>query len=160
MNERFNIIGQKKFLKEEKSRPKCFYVTLQCWNVVNCGFLVIPTEQRNEEILFFGGEKYLFFQNKWRFYRHVVIKFEICIWWIRWAPIDRIDNHKCKVSCVLVFMGDTLCKLLSFVQIKKREKHLWVRVTLSKSSTPPWLLVTFFNCTNGTKLRKAFHVIH
>ena len=107
----------------------------------------------------FLGRSIFFFQNKWRFYRHVVIKFEICIWWSRWA-IDRIDNHKCKVSCVLVFMCDTLCNLLPFVQIKKCEKHLWVRVTLSKSSTPLWLLVTFFNCINGTKLRKAFLVIH
>ena len=135
----------------------CYFTMLKCCE------LRIPrdtywTEEWGNTV--FWGEKYLFFQNKWRFYRHVVIKFEICIWWIRWAPIDRIDNHKCKVSCVLVFMGNTLCNLLSFVQIKKREKHLWVRVTLSKSSTLPWLLVTFFNCTNGTKLRKAFHVIH
>ena len=57
MNERFNIIGQKKFLKEEKSHPKCFHVTLQCWkNVVDCRFLVIATERRNEGILLFWGE--------------------------------------------------------------------------------------------------------
>ena len=28
----------------------------------------------------------------------------------------------------------------------------------SKSSTPPWVLPRFLNCTNGTKSRKAFHI--
>ena len=31
----------------------------------------------------------------------------------------------------------------------------------TKSITPPWMFFTFFlNCTNGTKLRKASHILN
>ena len=42
---------------------------------------------------------------------------------------------------------DVLHDLVLFVQFKKREKHQWRSVTLSKSNTPPWFFFTFF--TNG-----------
>ena len=41
-------------------------------------------------------------------------------------------------------MCDALRDLVPFVQFKKREKHLWRDVTLSKSNTPPWVFFTFF----------------
>ena len=52
---------------------------------------------------------------------------------------------------------DTFLDLLRFVQSKKREKHLWKRVTFNKAET--LLKVTrlygcflsFLNCINGTK---------
>ena len=64
-----------------------------------------------------------------------------------------------KVTC------DALRDLVPFVQFKKREKHPWRRVTFSKVET--LLKVTllhgcfsrFSNCANGTKSRKASHII-
>ena len=60
---------------------------------------------------------------------------------------------------------------MPFVQFKKREKHSWRSVTFSKVadfSLPATLLKAtllrgcfsrFLNCTNGSKLRKASHMI-
>ena len=46
--------------------------------------------------------------------------------------------------------------LVPFAKFKKREKHPWRCVTFSKIETPSWVFFTvFFNCTNGTKSRKA-----
>ena len=55
------------------------------------------------------------------------------------------------------YICDTFLDLLRFVQSKKREKHLWKRVTFSKAET--LLKVTllygcflsFLNCINDTK---------
>ena len=50
------------------------------------------------------------------------------------------------------FQSDALRNLAPFVQFKKREKHPWKSVTLSKvaeacnftkSNTPPWVFSTF-----------------
>ena len=62
-----------------------------------------------------------------------------------------------------------LSDLVAFVQLKKREKHPWRRVTFSKvagSKSATLRKVTllhgcfsrFLNCMNGTKSRKAPHV--
>ena len=55
---------------------------------------------------------------------------------------------------------DGLRDLLSFVQIKKREKHLWRSVSfnsyrLLKVTLLHVCFVYFLNCRNGTKLRKT-----
>ena len=49
-----------------------------------------------------------------------------------------------------IYIWDALRDLVPFVQIKKRKKHPWRSVTLSKvagftkSNTPPWVFFTFF----------------
>ena len=45
------------------------------------------------------------------------------------------------------------------MQFKKREKHPWRNVTFSKSDNPQLVFSRFLNCTNGTKLRKASHLL-
>ena len=45
---------------------------------------------------------------------------------------------------------DALHDLVSFVQLKKHEKHPWCNITFNnvegftKSSTPPWVFFTYF----------------
>ena len=52
---------------------------------------------------------------------------------------------------------DTFLDLLRFVQSKKREKHLWKRVTFNKAETLLKVrrlyecFLSFLNCINGTK---------
>ena len=61
--------------------------------------------------------------------------------------------------------------LVPFIQFKKREKHPWKNVTFSKVAgfSPVTLLTVtlphgcfsrFLNCTNGTELRNASHILH
>ena len=74
-----------------------------------------------------------------------MIKFETYIWWGRWNPTDMMGSRK----------SDTLRDLLPYVQIKKKHgKHPW------GCNIFPWVFFTFWNCTNGTKLHEASHVIH
>ena len=59
--------------------------------------------------------------------------------------------------------GDFVCDVLRYlvpsVQLKKREKHPWLRAcNFTKSSNPPWVLLTFLNCTNGTKWCNVSHL--
>ena len=59
--------------------------------------------------------------------------------------------------------------LVPFVQFKKREKHPWRSVNLSKVAgwslhftkinTPSWYFSLFLNCTNGTKSRSASQIL-
>ena len=69
-----------------------------------------------------------------------------------------------------LFICDTLRNFAPFVQFKNHEKHLWRSFTFCKVAgfEPVTLLnVTlldgcfsrFLNCTNGTKSRKASHII-
>ena len=69
------------------------------------------------------------------------------------------------------FLWEALRHLVLFAQFNKREKHSWRSVTFSKVvgfSLPATLLKAtllhgcfsrFLNCTNGSKLRKASHII-
>ena len=55
-----------------------------------------------------------------------------------------------------IHISDALHDLVPFVQFKKRKKHPGRSVT--KSNTPPWVFLRFWNCTNGTKSRNASHI--
>ena len=45
----------------------------------------------------------------------------------------------------------------NFKNVKKPDGGVLLLVT--KSNTPPWVSFTFFNCTNGTKLRNASNIL-
>lgn len=47
---------------------------------------------------------------------------------------------------------DPLSDLVSFVQIKIRQKHLWRSATVTKSKIPRRVFSMFFNCVNGIGL--------
>ena len=53
-------------------------------------------------------------------------------------------------------MYDALRNCLPFLQVKKRERHLWSSVTFTTTVLKVALLhgcfLRFLNCTNGTKL--------
>ena len=49
--------------------------------------------------------------------------------------------------------------LVPFAQFKKREKHPWMSVTLLKLTLLHGCFSRFLYCTNGTKSRKASHII-
>ena len=69
------------------------------------------------------------------------------------------DNLKILVLqkyLILCEMRYNLCNL------KKHEKHPWMKVTFSKVeafNTPPWVFLRFLNCTNSTTLCKVSHII-
>ena len=58
---------------------------------------------------------------------------------------EKSDETICGAFCVFV----------PFAQFKKREKHLWRNVTVSKVTLLHGCFLPFLNCANGTKLRKA-----
>ena len=68
--------------------------------------------------------------------------------WICCSFIFRLLQCKC-----CLYNWDALRRLVSFVQFEKRGNHPWRSVTFS--NTPPWVFLTFLNCTNETKRRKV-----
>ena len=62
--------------------------------------------------------------------------------------------------CYWKLICDAFCDLVQFVQFKKLKKHRCRGVIfITKSNTPPWVFLHFLNGTNGTKSRKASHII-
>ena len=59
------------------------------------------------------------------------------------------------------FISDVFCDLVSCVQFKQREQHLWRSATFRKvagwNSSSMGVLHVFLNCTNGTKSPNAWH---
>ena len=60
-----------------------------------------------------------------------------------------------------MFYCDLLRDLIPFTQFKKRKKHPWssAACNFNKSSTPSWVFSRFLNCTDGTRSRKASHLV-
>ena len=70
------------------------------------------------------------------------------------------DNYITELLIKKNIICDALRDLVPFVQFKKREKYPWISVTFSaKSNTHSCVFSRFLNCTNGTKLRNAPHLI-
>ena len=67
-------------------------------------------------------------------------------------------------TSIIFLIGNVLRDLVSFVQVKKREKHLRKSVIFSKvagftkSNTLPWLFFPFLNCINGTTSRNTSYI--
>ena len=57
----------------------------------------------------------------------------------------------------IIFICDALRNLVTFVQFKKRTKHLWR--SINKVTLLHGCFSSFLNCTNGTKSRKASNII-
>ena len=84
-----------------------------------------------------------------------------------WERLRKISAHRIKYyEKNPVNICGAMHDLVPFVQFKKSEKHLWASVTFR---LPPAALLKvtllhmcfscFLNCTNGTKSRKASHMV-
>ena len=70
----------------------------------------------------------------------------------------------CSVFRIFNLLYEMLCAVWYHLYNLKNVKNahggvlLLLKLQVTKSNTPPWAFLTFFNCTNGTKLRKASHI--
>ena len=70
----------------------------------------------------------------------------------------------CSVFRIFNMLYEMLCAVWYHLYNLKNVKNadggvlLLVKLQVTKSNTPPWAFLTFFNCTNGTKLRQASHI--
>ena len=74
-----------------------------------------------------------------------------------------LKKHPPKKSDLERIICDSSHDLVPFAQFKKRKKHPWRSSTFSKVtkiSTPVWVFSHFLDCTNGTKLHKASHIMY